>query len=186
MRIYTRLGDRGETSLYTPKGVPQRLPKSSARVEAYGTVDELNAVIGLLRAELAPDDPLGDELRHVQSRLFHVGYDLSTMPQQGQAPTSVHPEDAAELEQAIDRMEAELPPLQSFVLPAGTRSAALTHIARTVARRAERRAVRVAANEEVNPEVLRYLNRLSDYLFVLARRLNQRAAHPEDSVDWRV
>lgn len=186
MRIYTRLGDSGDTSLYTPKGVPQRLPKSSPRVEAYGTVDELNSLIGLIRAELGPEDPLVPELATVQNRLFHVGYDISTMPQEGSPPTAVHPEDALTLERAIDRMQAELEPLKSFILPSGTRVAALIHVARTIARRAERRVVQVAAEEEVNPEVLRYLNRLSDYLFVLARYVNHRDGTDEESVDWKV
>lgn len=186
MRIYTRLGDQGDTSLYTPKGVPQRLPKSSPRVEAYGTTDELNTLIGLLRAELGREDPLSAELTDVQNRLFHVGYDLSTMPQEGKPPAAVRAEDAEALEGAIDRMEKEIPPLRQFILPSGTRAAALAHVARTVARRAERRVVRLRSDEEVNPEVVRYLNRLSDYLFVLARYINHRDGGCEDTVDWKV
>lgn len=186
MRIYTRLGDSGDTSLYTPKGVPRRLPKSSPRVEAYGTADELNSLIGLIRAELGRDDPLSLELAAVQHRLFHVGYDISTMPLEGAPPAAVKPEDSVALERAIDRMQGELQPLKSFILPSGTRVAAMIHVARTVARRAERRAVQVAAEEEVNAEVLRYLNRLSDYLFVLARYVNHRDGTDEESVDWKV
>lgn len=186
MRIYTRLGDSGDTSLYTPKGVPKRLPKSSPRVEAYGTADELNSLIGLIRAELGPDDPISSELQTIQNRLFHVGYDISTMPLEGVPPAAVGPEDPLTLERAIDRMQGELEPLKSFILPSGTRVAALIHVARTVARRAERRAVQVAAEEDVNAEVLRYLNRLSDYLFVLARYVNHRDGKGEESVDWKV
>jgi cob(I)alamin adenosyltransferase len=184
LRIYTRLGDEGETSLYTPKGVPQRLPKSDARVEAYGTVDELNAVIGVARAELAADDPAQPLLAYVQHRLFHAGYDISTMPQDGQIPEAVKAEDTKKLEAEIDRLQSDLPALRQFILPAGIRAGAQLHVARTVARRAERRVV--SLQEPVNPEVVRFLNRLSDLLFVLARDVNQRLGSGDETVDWQV
>ncbi len=185
MRIYTRLGDAGETSLYTPKGVPQRLPKDHARVEAYGTIDELNAIVGRARAELPADDPSQEILRFVQHRLFHAGYDISTMPQDGVAPTALRAEDTKRLEAEIDRLQAALPPLKQFILPSGGSTAAALHVARTVARRAERRVVGLA-DAETNPEVLRFLNRLSDLLFVLARDASHRLGGGEETVDWQV
>ncbi len=184
MRIYTRLGDEGETSLYTPKGVPQRLPKSDTRVEAYGTIDELNAVIGAARAELPTGDPVLPVLEYVQHRLFHAGYDISTMPQDGQMPEAVKAEDTQRLEAEIDRVQAGLPALRQFILPTGIRAAAQLHVARTVARRAERRIV--ALSEPVNPEVVRFLNRLSDLLFVLARDVNMRLGNGDETVEWKV
>ena len=185
MRIYTRLGDEGETSLYTPKGVPRRLPKSDARVEAYGTIDELNAMIGAVRAELAPDDPQQEILHFAQHRLFHAGYDISTMPQDGVIPAAVQAEDTRRLEAEIDRVQATLPALQQFILPSGIRPAAILQCARTVARRAERRVVALHG-EQVNPHVVRFLNRLSDLLFVLAREANLRLGGVEETVDWQV
>lgn len=183
MHIYTRLGDQGETSLYTPKGVPQRLSKAHARVEAYGTIDELTSLLGVVRAELGRHDPLEPLLVHLQNRLFHAGYDISTMPQPDGPPRSITPDDVLRLESEIDALQAQLPALQNFVLPSGVRAAALLQLARTVARRAERRVWTLAAQEPVNPHALRYLNRLSDLLFVLARVL---ARHERGSeVLWR-
>ncbi len=185
MRIYTRLGDQGETSLYTPKGVPQRLHKSHARVEAYGTIDELNAQIGVVRAELPPGDRAAAILEFTQHRLFHAGYDISTMPQDGVAPAAVKPEDTARLEAEIDSVQQALPPLSQFILPSGVRAAAALHVARTVARRAERRVVALQ-EEPPNPEVVRFLNRLSDLLFVLARDVNLRLGRGDETVHWQV
>lgn len=185
MRIYTRLGDQGLTSLYTPKGVPQRLSKSHARVEAYGTIDELNAQVGAVRAALPEGDPLSGILAFVQHRLFHAGYDISTMPQGGSAPASLKADDTARLEAEIDTVQLRVPELRQFILPSGVPAAAQLHIARTVARRAERRVVALEA-EAPNPEVLRFLNRLSDLLFVLARDVNVRLGRSEETVDWQV
>jgi len=186
MRIYTRLGDGGETSLYTPKGVPQRLSKADARVEAYGTIDELNALLGVVRAELAADDPLQPLLRHVQNRLFHAGYDVSTMPQAEGPVRTITAEDVQRLEQEIDRLQKGLPKLANFILPTGVRPAALLQLARTVARRAERRLVAAAGDTAFNPEVLPFVNRLSDLLFVLARHVHHRAGGDDEVVDWHV
>ena len=186
MHIYTRLGDQGETSLYTPKGVPQRLSKAHRRVEAYGTIDELNSVLGIVRAELGPADALAPLLVHMQNRLFHAGYDISTMPQGGVAPGTITPADVERLEREIDRLQADLPPLKNFVLPSGVKAAAYLQQARTIARRAERRAVAAAAEVEFNPEVIRFLNRLSDLLFVLARYVNLRDGGEDEAVDWQV
>jgi cob(I)alamin adenosyltransferase len=182
--IYTRHGDKGETALYTPKGAARRVPKDDPRVDAYGTVDELNALIGLLRSMLQgayPDEALDQELRGIQERLFHVGYDLSTPIDP--APQSVTKEDPTQLEAAIDRMTEQLPPLRSFILPSGSRTAAICHLARTVCRRAERRVVALGREVAINPQALTYLNRLSDYLFTLARTLAQGG---EETFQWRL
>jgi cob(I)alamin adenosyltransferase len=167
-RIYTRTGDKGETML----GDGGRVPKDHPRVAAYGSVDELNAVLGLLLTQGAPEAEL---LRTVQNNLFDVGADLC-VPQPADeaagARLRVRPEQAARLEAAIDRLNAGLKPLTSFVLPGGRPAAAWCHLARTVCRRAEREVVTLSHAEPVNPEVIVYLNRLSDLLFVLARVYN--------------
>lgn len=175
MRIYTKSGDAGETGLF---GGP-RVPKDDARVEAYGTVDELNSQLGAARA-LLQDAELDALLAGVQNELFDLGADLATPLPAGPPPARlavprVAPEQTQALEQAIDRLEQELPPLRQFILPAGTPAAAALHVARAVCRRAERRTVALARAEEINPEAVRYLNRLSDLLFVLARLANARA-----------
>lgn len=165
-RVVTRGGDGGQTSL----GDGTRVPKDALRVEAYGTVDEANACIGLLRLHVGPE---GDEsLSHVQNDLFDVGADLCVP---GEAGDRLRVTDAPtlRLEAETARLNAELPALDSFVLPGGTPAASHAHLARTVVRRAERLVVRLSHEETVNPAVIRFLNRLSDYLFVLARSLNQ-------------
>jgi cob(I)alamin adenosyltransferase len=168
-RIYTRTGDQGGTSL----GDGSRVSKDDPRVAAYGTVDELNAVLGLL---LTADPPEADLLRRIQNDLFDLGADLcypqSPEEQPGQR-LRVSPGQATRLEEAIDRLNASLAPLTSFVLPGGTPAAAWCHLARTVCRRAEREVVALMRKEQVNPQVLIYLNRLSDLLFVLARVCNR-------------
>jgi cob(I)alamin adenosyltransferase len=169
-RIYTKSGDAGETGL----GDGTRVPKDHPRVTAYGRVDELNAVLGLLLAH----DPAGAEaalLRSIQNDLFDVGADLCVPPAAGEQlgqRLRVRPEQATRLEEAIDRLNATLSPLTSFVLPGGTPAAAWCHLARTDCRSAERDVVSLMRGETVNPQVLVYLNRLSDLLFVLARVLN--------------
>jgi cob(I)alamin adenosyltransferase len=171
-RIYTRGGDGGETSLTDGS----RVPKHALRVEAYGTVDEANAVIGIVRLHApAAEDTM---LARIQNDLFDLGADLST-PEEGRKAAGalriVAPQ-VARLEQEIDAMNAELAPLTSFVLPGGSAASAYLHLARTVVRRAERLVSALAAAEPVNPESLKYLNRLSDHLFVLGRHLNDRGA----------
>jgi cob(I)alamin adenosyltransferase len=171
-RIYTKTGDQGETSL----GDGARVPKDHPRVTAYGSVDELNAVLGLL---LAAAQPLAPSLRKlvqdIQNDLFDLGADLcvpvTTQHKGGQA-LRVRAEQSQRLEQAIDACNLSLQPLRSFVLPGGSTLAAWCHLARTVCRRAERDVVTVAHTETVNPEVIVYLNRLSDLLFVMARVAN--------------
>jgi cob(I)alamin adenosyltransferase len=179
-RIYTRSGDAGDTGL----GDGRRVPKDHPRVTAYGAVDELNAVLGLLLAG-SPDLAEADLLRSIQNDLFDVGADLCLPQTEGEAPGSrlrVRPEQAARLEQAIDRLNAGLTPLNSFVLPGGRPAAAWCHLARTVCRRAERDVVTLARSENVNPQVVVYLNRLSDLLFVLARVCN---GNGRDDVLWQ-
>ena len=181
-RIYTKLGDGGETHL----GDMSRVSKLHPRVEAYGTVDELNAAIGV--ALLAPGlpDSFAAWLRRVQNDLLDLGADLSVPAPaadaddaaQGERPRlRVNGEYTAWLEAACDEVNATLAPLRSFVIPGGTPAAAHLHVCRTVCRRAERRTI--AVGEEVNPEVVRYLNRLSDLLFILARAANGDGAGAE-------
>src|SRR4051812_19325115 len=187
-RIYTRGGDRGETSL----GDGSRVAKQSLRVEAFGTVDEANAALGLARLHVGTD-PGGDPaayqeadamLARIQNDLFDLGADLCT-PEDGNRAAGALRIVAAQverLEREIDAMNAALRPLDSFILPGGTAAAAHLHLARTVTRRAERLVCALAAAEPVNPDAVKYLNRLSDHLFVLGRRLNDNGAR---DVLWR-
>ncbi len=175
-RIYTKGGDKGETSL----GDGARVAKHDPRVAAYGTVDEANATIGLARLHLGGDEGEADAiLGRVQNDLFDLGADLcrpeSDQPSE-HPPLRVTAGQVARLEGEIDHLNADLAPLRSFVLPGGTAGAAYLHLARTVARRAEREMTALAETEAVNPEAIRYINRLSDLLFVLARALNDGGA----------
>jgi len=163
-RIYTKLGDGGETHL----GDMSRVPKTHPRIEAYGAIDELNAQIGLTLT-VGGLPPYADWLRRVQNDLFDVGADLSVPPGGERERLRLAPEQVGWLEAACDEVNATLEPLRSFVLPGGTPAAAHLHVCRTVCRRAERRAILV---EDGNPEVVRYLNRLSDLLFILSRGAN--------------
>ena len=177
-RIYTRGGDGGETSLTDGS----RVPKHALRVEAYGTVDEANAVLGLVR--LHASGAADAMLSRIQNDLFDLGADLST-PETGrkaEGALRIVPAQVTRLEQEIDSMNAELAPLESFVLPGGSPASSYLHLARTVVRRAERLLSALAASEPINPESLKYLNRLSDHLFVLGRHLNDRGAR---DVLWR-
>lgn len=167
--IYTKTGDKGTTSLVGGK----RVPKTHARLEAYGTIDELNAHLGLLLTYLNDEKDRNLMLR-IQNKLFSVGSYLATDQEATalRAASVVLAEDAGELENAMDCMEELLRPLCSFVLPGGARGAAVCHICRTVCRRAERRILALANEFEIDPNVTRYVNRLSDYLFVLSRKIN--------------
>jgi cob(I)alamin adenosyltransferase len=165
-RIYTRLGDDGETHL----GDMSRVPKTHPRIEAYGTVDELNAQIGLTLTLPDLPDRYADWLRRIQNDLFDLGADLS-VPEGGERERlRVLPDQVAWLEEACDEVNATLAPLKSFVLPGGTAAAAHLHVCRTVCRRAERRTI--DCGDEINRECVRYLNRLSDLLFILSRSAN--------------
>ncbi len=165
-RIYTRLGDGGETHL----GDMSRVAKTHGRIEAYGTIDELNAQIGLTLTEGELPGEYADWLRRIQNDLFDVGADISAPEDPDRERLRVLPEQTAWLEERCDEVNATLRPLKSFVLPGGTRAAARLHVCRTVCRRAERRAI--ACGEEISAEVVRYLNRLSDLLFILSRGAN--------------
>ena len=173
-RVVTRGGDGGETSL----GDGTRVSKDALRVEAYGTVDEANATIGLLRLHTAADPEADAMLSRVQNDLFDVGADLCVPGVAGER-LRVTDAPSARLEAEVKAMNAALPALTSFILPGGTPAAAHAHLARTIVRRAERLVVRLSHTEEVNPAVIRLLNRLSDHLFVLGRRLN-----PGGDVQW--
>ena len=169
-RIYTKTGDAGDTGL----GDGRRVPKDHARVAAYGGVDELNATLGLLLVH-APEQSEAALVREIQNDLFDVGADLCVPPADDEAPGArlrVRPEQSARLERAIDRLNADLAPLTSFTLPGGSVASAWCHLARTVCRRAERDVVTLLRSEPVNAEVVIYLNRLSDLLFVMARHYN--------------
>ena len=174
MKIYTGSGDRGKTSLFSG----ERVGKEDLRIEAYGDVDELNSALGALTASLpAEASGAGDEIRRIQSDLFHVGAWLATTPGAPSARMLQQLEEKAAdfLERAIDRMQENLPALDGFILPGGHTASTWAHVARTVCRRAERRVVALAAREKdprTLPAVLVYLNRLSDHLFVLARHIN--------------
>ena len=178
-RIYTRSGDDGRTSL----GDGARLPKFHTRVDAYGGVDEANAEIGIALLHVI-DDGVRDVLSRIQNDLFDLGADLCR-PERSTpkvAPLRMSETQVAWLEETIDRYNATLPPLDSFVLPGGSAASAHLHHARTVVRRAERAMTETAYQEPVNPAALRYANRLSDLLFVLARRLNREG---EGDVLWQ-
>jgi cob(I)alamin adenosyltransferase len=173
VKIYTRRGDAGETDLF---GGP-RVGKDDLRVEAYGAVDELNACLGVCRAETSHAD-LSGMLETIQSRLFDLGGVLATPSAAHRAKAGVpepQAQDVAELESHIDALEKELAPLERFILPGGCKAAAVFHVGRTVCRRAERRCVSLHRDEPVPEASLRYLNRLSDLLFVMARVENRRA-----------
>ena len=165
-RIYTRLGDDGETHL----GDMSRVPKTHPRIEAYGTVDELNAQLGVALALPGLPERIADFLRRVQNDLFDVGADISVPHGGDRERLRLVPEQTAWLERACDEMNADLEPLRSFVLPGGTPAAAQLHVCRTVCRRAERRTI--DCGDDVGRECVRYLNRLSDLLFILARAAN--------------
>jgi cob(I)alamin adenosyltransferase len=175
MKVYTKTGDKGTTSLFGGT----RVSKSNDRIETYGTVDELNSHIGLLR-----DQPVNSDrhklLVEIQDRLFTIGSILATEP--GNAKLKIPnlaDSDVVLLETEIDTMEEHLPPMKNFVLPGGHQSVSFCHIARCVCRRAERLVIGLSENEEIQPIVIQYLNRLSDYLFVLSRKMTAELKAPE-------
>ncbi len=174
MKIYTKTGDRGETSLHGGK----RIGKDALRIEAYGTVDELNAHIGMV---LASDqaETVRQYLQDIQSDLFILGADLATPLEAGKEVPRITPGHAQRLEKLIDAVEERLEPLSSFVLPGGSETAARVHVARTVCRRAERRVVALARVENIGHDAVIFLNRLADLLFVVARFANRQAGRRE-------
>ncbi len=174
MKIYTRKGDDGFTSLWSG----ERVPKSSLRVEACGALDELNCAIGITRAA-SPTALSENYLAAIQRRLFSLGADLATTGSRHRA-AHVGQLDVAWLEAEIDRLESQLPPLKNFLLPGGSTAAAQVHLARAICRRTERIIVSLSNDEEISREILAFLNRLSDFLFVLARYENLVSGVPEE------
>ncbi|MCC7086741.1 MAG: cob(I)yrinic acid a,c-diamide adenosyltransferase [Pirellulales bacterium] len=172
MKIYTKTGDGGQTGLFGGS----RVRKNDVRIEAIGAVDELNAVLGLVRTEALPIE-IDSRLASVQHTLFDLGAELAALDPRSCGTNLVSSEQIKKLESAIDQFQADLPPLQDFILPGGCRAAALLHVARSVCRRAERCAVSLGEQENVvlSPNIIAYLNRLGDLLFVLARAANQLA-----------
>jgi cob(I)alamin adenosyltransferase len=180
VKIYTRTGDDGDTGLFDGT----RVSKDHPRVAAYGDVDELNAWLGLVRAAIDNDQGMVEMLDHIQRDLFGLGARLADPARkiaERVSKAAVTPHDIGRLEQWIDLLESELPPLRRFILAGGSTAGAALHVARTVCRRAERSIVALG-NEAVEPEVLVYINRLSDLLFVMARAINRRSGAPEQ--EW--
>ena len=179
MKIYTKTGDKGVTSLVGGT----RVPKTHIRLEAYGTVDELNSNLGFLGTYLL-DEKDKSFLQQVQDKLFAVGSHLATDREKTElkAASVISPEHVEMMEREIDRLDNLLPPLSAFILPGGSRGAAVCHICRTVCRRAERRILALAEQVEISSELLAYVNRLSDYLFVLSRKMNQ--DDKKDEIFW--
>lgn len=166
MKIYTKAGDDGNTSLFGGR----RIPKYADRIESYGTVDELNSFLGLLKDEVEIEE-VQTFLLKIQHNLFDIGSVLATDPNSDFKLPGVNESDVALIEESIDEMQEILPPLKHFILPGGHKAVSYAHICRTVCRRAERRVVAVSASEEVDKQIILYLNRLSDYFFVLGRYL---------------
>lgn len=179
MKIYTKTGDEGETGLFGGS----RVPKDHLRIHAYGTLDELNAVLGVVMTQLKNSNFLFDSLQLIQEELFQLGAELATPASKKNLSDLIETGSVTRLEKGIDEFEESLQPLKNFILPGGGNSSALLHLARTVCRRAEREVIALHHQEGVRPEVLEYLNRLSDYLFVAARHENH-LAHIEDRV-WK-
>lgn len=178
MKIYTRTGDEGQTGLLGGG----RVSKADLRIEAYGTLDELNAVLGLLVQEVPVEDQ--EWLRRIQTHLFTIGSHLAAGRTEKPLPLPTLPESEIQaLESDIDRRQAEIPPMRYFILPGSCRPEAWTHLARTICRRAERRVVALSEAEPVSPLFLRYLNRLSDWLFILGRHLSYRLQAEE--IPWK-
>ncbi len=182
MKIYTKTGDKGETSLYGGT----KVSKAAARVESYGTLDELNAFIGLAKAEIS-DEKVLSQLQKIQFDLFTVGSEAATPTDKlilangkNRLDLMISEEEISELEHWMDDLDAELEPLQFFILPSGGKAAASVHVCRTVCRRAERAMVYLNETEEVGPELIKYLNRLSDYLFILARYISKISGEKEE------
>ena len=181
-KIYTKTGDKGETSLYGGT----RVSKAAARVESYGTLDELNALIGLAKSEIS-DEKVLSQLQKIQFDLFTVGSEAATPTDKmllangkNRLDLMISEKEITELELWMDDFDAELEPLKFFILPSGGKAAATVHVCRTVCRRAERAMVFLNETEEVRPELIKYLNRLSDYLFILARYISKISGEKED------
>lgn len=173
IKIYTKTGDKGETGLIGGK----RVSKASSRIEAYGTVDELNALLGVAATKLSSDS-LRDSVEKIQNELHIICADLANPEIDDESP-HISAEHIEELEELCDLLDKNLPPLKNFILPGGSEGGALLHYARTIARRAERRVISLSESEKINEEIIRYLNRLSDFLFLMARLENLENSAPE-------
>lgn len=175
MKIYTKTGDTGDTGLFGST----RISKDSLRIDAIGTIDELNACIGTARSQIG-DVEIDNLLHRIQNELFNIGADLATLDTHAKSDDlRISPDFVETLEKDIDRLENQLAPLKNFILPGGSVAGSALHLARTVCRRSERSVVSLANSESINPLLLPYLNRLSDFLFVLARLVNHRLGQPE-------
>lgn len=179
MKIYTRTGDKGETGLFGGT----RVSKSALRMHAYGTIDELNALLGVIVSAKTLPTKTGDELKKVQALLFQIGADLATPLSSSANIKRMDEKEALELEHWIDAMEKDLAPLTSFIFPSGSDVGSNLHVARTVCRRAERWIVALGESEAITKAVIVYINRLSDYLFVAARWVNHTLGEPERMVE---
>ncbi len=177
MKIYTKTGDQGFTSLYGGK----RLKKDDVRIEAYGTIDELNAFIGLCASSIQKED-LKRFLQKIQSRLFTIGSNLASDPEKEMITPDILPDDIQELENKMDEWDEVLPKLRYFILPGGGEGASYAHLCRTVCRRAERRIITLAEYSAVDPLIITYVNRLSDFFFVLSRVLGKE--NGEEEIPW--
>jgi cob(I)alamin adenosyltransferase len=179
MKVYTKTGDLGETSLLGGS----RVSKAELQIESYGTVDELNSYIGLIRDQIWKQ-PLLEELIEIQDRLFTIGSHLANDKKKNKIKLpEIHEKDVQRLEIEIDKMDSQLPPMKAFILPGGHTLVSYTHIARCVCRRAERKVVRLSENWEIAPIIIKYLNRLSDYLFTLGRKLSKDLG--TDEIEWK-
>ncbi len=179
MKIYTKKGDDGTTSLLGGT----RLSKNNIRIEAYGTLDELNSYLGLLRDQSANESRVG-ELKQIQEVLFTIGSHLAAEPGESKFPLpEIKDEDILFLEKEIDKMEESLEPMKNFILPGGHSSVSICHICRCICRRAERQVISLAELEEVKPVIKKYLNRLSDFLFVLSRKISEEVKAEETA--WK-
>ena len=179
MKVYTKTGDLGETSLLGGS----RVSKAELQIESYGTVDELNSYIGLMRDQIWKQ-PLLEELIEIQDRLFTIGAHLANDKKKNKIKLpEIHEKDVQRLEMEIDMMDSQLPPMKAFILPGGHTLVSHTHIARCVCRRAERKVVRLSESWEISPIIIKYLNRLSDYLFVLGRKLSKDLG--ADEIEWK-
>lgn len=180
--LYTRTGDQGSTSLVGG----QRIKKHDIRLEAYGSVDEFSATLGILHARQDIPEEIKRQLLQIQNMMFNFGAYLATMPEPGTEPqvSGLSDNDTKSLETWIDDLDEKTPKIRAFVLPGGSESASFAHLARTVCRRAERNILRLAEQSYVSPALIAYFNRLSDYLFILARYLNHTAGIPE--ITWTI
>jgi cob(I)alamin adenosyltransferase len=179
MKIYTKTGDKGKTGLFGG----ERVSKSAVRLHAYGTIDELNALLGVIASESKIPRNLQTQMMEIQTLLFYVGADLATPMKSSAKILRIEPKNALLLEDWIDAMETKLLPLTQFILPSGSRAGALLHQARTTCRRAERWIVELGEKEAINHEVIVFVNRLSDYLFVAARYVNMKSGIEESPVN---